>query len=141
MYFDGEPSAGCLFDLCIFEAEEAGDGGAGEVNIENPNGFAGKGEGESELRCYRGFADAAFARKDLTMALALGLLEDKWAAGVCSKSVRTKTMFFTLSRDMVYAKELCSCLWSVDAFSRFEIQFANGPLSYLISVSKLNPLV
>ena len=32
---DGGPAALGLGDLCIFEAEETGNGGAGEVDVEN----------------------------------------------------------------------------------------------------------
>lgn len=32
---DGEPAARCLGDFGIFETDEARDGGAGEVNVED----------------------------------------------------------------------------------------------------------
>ena len=70
MHFDWEPAAGGLLDFGIFEAEEARDGGAGEVDVEDADGLAGEGEGEGELCCYGGFADAAFAREDLEWGLA-----------------------------------------------------------------------
>ena len=63
--FDWKPATGCLFDLCGLDAEEAGYGGAGQIDVENADGMAGQGEGEGELSSYRGFAYAAFAREDL----------------------------------------------------------------------------
>jgi len=50
-----------LCDFGGFEIEEAGDGGTGEVDVEDADGVAGEGEGEGELGGYGGFADAAFA--------------------------------------------------------------------------------
>ena len=35
MYFNGQPSPGCLSNLRIFDVEEAGDRGAGEVDVED----------------------------------------------------------------------------------------------------------
>ncbi len=52
-------------DFGVFETEEAGDGGASKVDVEDTNGFSGQGKGKCELGCYRGFADAALAREDL----------------------------------------------------------------------------
>ena len=60
-----QPAAGGLCDLCGFEAEEARDGGPGEVDVEDADGVAGEGEGEGELGGDGGFADAAFAGEDL----------------------------------------------------------------------------
>ncbi len=60
-----QPAAGGLGDFRGFEAEEAGYGGAGEVDVEDADGVAGEGEGEGELGGYGGFADAAFAGEDL----------------------------------------------------------------------------
>ena len=68
----GEPAAGSLGDASGFEAEEAGDGGASEVDVEDADGFAGEGEGEGELGCYGGLADAAFAREDEDDVLDVG---------------------------------------------------------------------
>ncbi len=56
-----QPAAGGLCDFGGFEIEEAGDGGTGEVDVEDADGVAGEGEGEGELGGYGGFADAAFA--------------------------------------------------------------------------------
>lgn len=60
-----QPAAGRLGDFRGLEIEEARDGGAGEVDVEDADGVAGEGEGEGELGCYGGFADAAFAGEDL----------------------------------------------------------------------------
>lgn len=45
MHEGGPPAAGGLGDGCGFEVEEAGDGGAGEVGVEDADGVAGEGEG------------------------------------------------------------------------------------------------
>ena len=41
MDLDGKPAAGSLSDFCGFDAEEAGDGGAGEVDVEDADRVAG----------------------------------------------------------------------------------------------------
>lgn len=61
---DGDPAPRRLADFGGFDVEEAGDGGAGEVDVEDADGVALQGEGEGELGCYAGFADAAFAGED-----------------------------------------------------------------------------
>ena len=65
MHLNRQPAPRGLFYLRVFDAEEAGDGGAGEVDVEDADGVACEGEGECELGCYGGFADAAFAGEDL----------------------------------------------------------------------------
>lgn len=62
---NGKPTAGRLCDFRAFHAQEAGNGGAGEIDIENADGVAGEAEREGELGGYGGFANAAFAREDL----------------------------------------------------------------------------
>ena len=37
MYGHGDPAAGSLGDCCGFDAEEAGDGGACQVDVEDSN--------------------------------------------------------------------------------------------------------
>ena len=59
--FDRIPAAEGLGDLCILEAEETWDGGAGEVDVEDADGLVGKREGEGELGCYGRFTNAALA--------------------------------------------------------------------------------
>ena len=56
-----QPASGGLCDFGGLEAEEAGYGWAGEVDVEDADGVAGEGEGEGKLGSYGGFADAAFA--------------------------------------------------------------------------------
>lgn len=63
--FNGEPTAGGLCDFGAFHAQEAGDGGAGEIDIENADRMASKAEREGKLGGYGGFADTAFAGEDL----------------------------------------------------------------------------
>ena len=49
MHLHRQPPPGGLCDLGAFEPEEARDGGAGEVDVEDADGVAGEGEGEGEL--------------------------------------------------------------------------------------------
>lgn len=52
MDLDGKPTAGSLGDFGRFEAEEARDRRAREVNIEDADGVACEAEGKGKLRCY-----------------------------------------------------------------------------------------
>ena len=65
MDLDGEPSAWCLSDLCQLDAQEAGDGGAGEVDVQDADRVTGQREGEGELGGYGGLSDSSFAGEDL----------------------------------------------------------------------------
>ena len=46
------PTLWALFYFGVFEPDEARDGGAGEVDVENAGGVAEEGEGEGELQGY-----------------------------------------------------------------------------------------
>lgn len=65
MDLNGKPTAGRLCDFRAFHTQEAGNGGAGEIDIENGDGVASERKREGELGGYGGFADAAFARQNL----------------------------------------------------------------------------
>ena len=60
-----QPAARRLRDFRIFDPEEPRYRGPGEIDVEDPDGVAGEGEGERQLAGYGGFSHAAFAREDL----------------------------------------------------------------------------
>lgn len=51
--------------------EEARDGGARQVGVEDADGVAQRGEGERGLDGDGGFADSAFAGEDLVSSVAV----------------------------------------------------------------------
>lgn len=50
MDFHRQPTTGRLSDFGRFDAEEPRDGGACEVDIEDPDRVTGEGEGKRQLR-------------------------------------------------------------------------------------------
>lgn len=82
MHLYGQPAPGRLRDFGGLDAQEARDGGAGEVDVEDADAVAGQAERERQLRRYGGFADAAFAGEDLRGEGVSGLGREKrrgWA--------------------------------------------------------------
>lgn len=63
MYLNRNPPARRLSHLRILDSKEARYTRAREVDVQDADGVAGQREGEGELCCYAGFADAAFARE------------------------------------------------------------------------------
>ena len=61
---DGKPAAGSLGHFLLFEIEQARNAGSREIDIEDSNVVALLCQGEGELDCDGGFADASFTGED-----------------------------------------------------------------------------
>ena len=61
-----DPACGTLVDGLVVDAEHAGDGGPGEIDIEEADAGVGieVAEGEGELHGYGALSDAALAGED-----------------------------------------------------------------------------
>ena len=70
-----------MSDLGIFETKEAGDRGAGQIDVEYADGVTSKGEGEGELHCDGGFANTSFSRENLVRDIELVGWGQKWSWG------------------------------------------------------------
>ena len=63
--FDWKPASRRLSDSLILDPEHVRYGRAGQVGVEDSDAEALQAEGEAELDCQGGFADAAFAGENL----------------------------------------------------------------------------